>query len=269
MPISRRRHRTIGGVIQFPAVPSGESMSISASLFVSYLACPGKALGQLMGIYAPETKASFSGILAHRIFARHHVEGPIDDAVFPKVCKEEIGQALNPKLASLAMRPSELRGVIAQVGELYARFRGVRLGECAGVEELLEVDVGAGVTLRGRIDAVMTDERGVRLVDWKTGSLGDSEPQLGFYALLWALSKGELPVKVEAFSIASGESFSDAPSVSSVTRIANQVAEMVGEMRAGFSDESLVAKRGGPACRYCALNVSCQEGIAAIRLLAG
>ena len=256
-------------VISFPALSQGEAISVSASLFVSYLACPGKAFGQLMGNYAPETKASFSGILAHRIFARHHVEGAIADEVFVAACREEIGQALNPKLASLALRPSELRSVIAEVGELYTRFRGVRFGECSGVEELLEAEVGSGVTLRGRIDAVMRDERGVRLVDWKTGSLGDSEPQLGFYALLWTLVKGELPTKVEAFSVASGESFSDTPSVSSVTRIANQVAQMVEEMRAGFADESAVVTRGGPACRYCALNASCREGISAIRLLAG
>ena len=76
----------------------------------------------------------------------------------------------------------------------------------------LESVPAEGVTLRGKVDAVFDEgEAGSRLTDWKTGSLGDPGPQLGFYALLWALERGDLPGRVEAVSLASGERVEEVP----------------------------------------------------------
>ncbi|NND02853.1 MAG: DUF2800 domain-containing protein, partial [Acidimicrobiia bacterium] len=194
-------------MIEFPAIAPGEPLSVSASLYTTFLRCPGQALANVQGHYGPDSRASFSGMLAHRIFARHLTSGVISSDDFSSACREEIGQAMNPKLGSLQMRPSELRGVIAEVGELYQRFQLRSADGCVGVEQELIFDVGSGITLRGRIDAVFDDPRGVRLVDWKTGSLGAANDQLDFYALLWGLDRGELPAAVEAVSVSSGERY--------------------------------------------------------------
>jgi len=254
-------------VIEFPVLPAGEPLSISASLYTTYLRCPGQAMAQVQGIYGPDSRASFSGMLAHRIFARHLTSGAIPTDDFTNACREEIGQAMNPKLGSLQLRPSELRGVIAEVGELYQRFQLVSTDGCVGVEQALDYEAGSGVVLRGRVDAVFDDARGIRLVDWKTGSLGVAEDQLGFYAMLWALVKAELPAVVEAASVSSGERFEMIPSIGSVAETARRVEAMIATLRSGFADPSTVPLHGGPGCRYCPLNEECEEGMAALRVL--
>lgn len=254
-------------MITFPQIDPGEPLSVSASLYVTYLRCAGQALAQTQGRYGPESRASFSGMLAHRIFARHLNDGPIGATGFEAACRQEIGQAMNPKLAALQLRPSELRGVIAEVGALYERFQAVSVEGCRSVETDIAYPVNEDVTLRGRIDAVFDDPRGVRLVDWKTGSLGTVEHQLDFYALLWSLEYGELPALVEAASVASGERYEHEPTVTTIAGTAKRVAEMIATLRAGFVDESAVARTGGPGCRYCALQEECIEGLAALRVL--
>ncbi len=254
-------------MIEFPAIERGERLSISASLFTTYLRCPGQALAQMQGKYGPESRAAFSGMLAHRIFARHLTDGVIEQDHFSAACREEIGQAMNPKLVALSLRPSELRGVISEVGKMYEKFQTISTEGCRSVETELDVAVSPDVTLRGRIDAVFDDDRGVRLVDWKTGALGGVQDQLAFYALLWALQHGELPAVVEAASVASGERYEEAPAIATLTATANQVVEMIAVLRQGFRDESAVPRVGGPGCHYCPLRDECVEGQAAIRVL--
>lgn len=254
-------------MIEFPEVPAGERLSISASLYTTYLRCPGQALAQVQGRYGPESRAAFSGMLAHRIFARHLTTGAIADEAFTKACREEIGQAMNPKLGALHLRPSELQGVISEVGALYQRFQAISTEGCRSVEMDLEVIVSPDVTLRGRIDAVFDDDRGLRLVDWKTGALGGAHDQLDFYALLWGLQHGELPAAVEAASVASGERYEDNPAPSEVAATARRIVEMIAVLRSGFPDPDSVPRFGGPGCKYCPLHDECAEGIAALRVL--
>jgi len=242
-------------------------MSVSASLFTTYLKCPAQALARLQGNFAPDTRASFTGMLAHSIFARHIKQGPIPADEFVLACRQEIGRVMNPKLASLSLRPSELLGVIAQVGALYERFKLVSTAGWREVEQNLEYDVGGGLTLRGRVDAVFDSPRGVRLVDWKTGGLGAVDSQLDFYALLWALVYSEMPVAVEAASIASGERYEREPNLVGMKDTARRVAELVFEMRAGLESESSVRRIGGPACEYCVLQHGCAEGQAVLKVL--
>jgi len=206
-------------------------------------------------------------MLAHRVFARHLTTGPIVQDEFTLACREEIGRAMNPKLGSLQLRPSELRGVIAEVGSLYERFQAASLEGCRSVETELAVAVSPDVTLRGRIDAIFDDVAGVRLVDWKTGALGGAQEQLSFYALLWALKNGELPAVVEAASVASGERFEEIPTVVTAKATAGRVAELVATLRAGFIDDVSVPRVGGPGCRYCPRRDECEEGVAAWRVL--
>jgi hypothetical protein len=133
---------------------------------------------------------------------------------------------------------------------------------------MLESEPAEGVTLRGSIDAVFDDaSAGTRLVDWKTGGLGDPAPQLGFYALLWALEKHEIPGRVEAVSVASGERYEEVPSRAAVTDVAERVAAVVNDLRGSWETGEPLPRVAGPWCRWCPLLDECTEGQAAKALL--
>jgi hypothetical protein len=260
-------------VIQFPETAPGEPLAVSATLFVTYRACPQQALGRLRGAFPPDSVASFKGSLAHRIFARHLVSGPIPERDLPQVCREEIGAPeghLNMRLGPLQLgRPSRLAPVLAEVGDLYARFKRFPSDGFRSAEVDLETDVGGGVTLRGRVDAVFDDESGEpSIVDWKTGSwLEDSEPQLAFYSLVWALEHGALPVSAEAVSVQTGERTGIEPTVDQAEETAREVAAMVDTLRTAFTTGNDLERRAGPHCRWCPLLEGCTEGSAAMQVL--
>lgn len=253
--------------LQFPPVQPGEPIAVSGTFFSSYEQCPDQAAGRLRGIFGPESPASFRGGLAHRIFARHLSRGPIPPDEFVAACREEIGGSMNPKLASLGMKPSELGRLIEEVGDLYDRFRRLGAEGFTGAEVALEAEPAEGVTLRGSIDAVFEDEGGTRLVDWKTGGLGEPAPQLDFYTLLWALTRDEVPARVEAVSVASGERFEAAPTRDDVDAVAGRVGEMIDHLRRAFSTGEEMPRRAGPWCRWCPLLDGCEEGHSAAALL--
>ncbi len=255
--------------LEFPAVRPGEPVVLSATTYVSFRRCPEQASGRLHGMYPPESRASFVGGLAHRIFARHLREGAIKEGELASVCREEIGASMNPKMAALGLKPSALQQVIEEVGSLYERFRRLGTEGFAGAEVHLEVRPVEDVTLLGSVDAVFEEGGGVRLVDWKTGSLGDPLPQLGFYALLWAMERGELPTRVEAVSVGTGERADEAPSREGIEAVARQAAEAVDLLRASWESGVSLERTAGPWCRWCALLDECEEGRSASSLLGG
>ena len=264
---------TIGQVpldppIRFPEVPPGEDLVISATTFVSFERCPEQAAGRLRGVYGPESRVSFVGGLAHRIFARHLGSGPIEASDFEAACREEIGGGMNAKLGALGLKPSALAGVIEEVGSLYERFKTMGTEGFEGAEVLLESSPSEGLVLKGSVDAVFDDgDAGVRLVDWKTGGLGDPGPQLGFYALLWALERDEIPGRVEAVSVGSGERMDEVPTRAGVEDTATRAARMVTMLRESFGHGSELERVGGPWCRWCPLLDDCAEGRAATAIL--
>jgi len=266
------RHTGVGRyhqrVIVLPPIPAGEPVVVSATLYTTYLRCPDQAFARLRGIYGEESRSSFKGSLAHRIFAHHLHQGAIPATEFTRACRREIGQSMNPKLASLGLKPSQLTAVIREVGDLYERFKSLSTAGFQHAEEFIEVNPAEGVTLRGSIDAVFDDTGGIRLVDWKTGGLYDAEQQLMFYALLWMLDRGLLPKTVEAVSIGSGERTVAEPGVADVTNVADQVGALVTAVRRAFADGAdALGRIAGPWCRYCPLLDTCPEGAAAVRVV--
>ncbi len=207
------------------------------------------------------------GSLAHRIFARHLSKGPIADDDFVQACREEIGNSnLNHKVGSL-LKPSELAGVIEEVRQLYQRFSKLPGEGFDGSEVTIDHETTAGLKLVGVVDAIYKDGEGHRLVDWKTGGLGDAEEQLDFYAFLWALDREELPSLVEAVSVKTGERYSTVPSSGDVQQIAEDVSELARDMRHSWATSEELPKRGGPWCQYCPILDSCEEGQATEALL--
>lgn len=257
-------------MLEFPDIAPGEPLRISASTFVAFRQCPDNALARLQGEWGPESRAAFSGGLAHRLFAKHLTDGPIAATDLNQVCRSEIGASnLNYKLGALGMKPSELGNVIEEVGAIYERFKRFPGEGFEGAEVAIQVEPAEGLTLVGSVDAVFRDDRGVKLVDWKTGELGEVDDQLHFYALLWALDRDDLPGAVEAVSVRTGERASEVPSSATVTETAAQVAEMVDEVRSAWANGRGIERRGGPWCRYCALLDRCVEGRAAVLLGGG
>ncbi len=255
-------------MITFPNVPAGADVVVSATLFTTFLKCPDQARGRLAGEYPRETPESFRGLLAHRVFARHLTTGPITREQFTQSCREEIGKSLNPKLVSLGLKPSRLENVVAEVGDLYERFKRFPTEGFQGAEIQIEVEPQPGVILKGVVDAVFDDGGGVRIVDWKTGRLGTAERQLDFYALLWVLARGEPPNHVEAASVATGERYEAVPTKDRLTTTAAEVAAAAAELRSGLAGAGELERRGGPWCRYCPLLDGCAEGRSAAGVVA-
>jgi hypothetical protein len=256
------------GPITFPDVEPGEDVVVSATTFVSFRRCPDQAAARLRGVYGAESRASFVGGLAHRIFARHLQDGPIGHEGLEAACREEIGAGLNQKMVSLGIKPSDLTGVIHEVGQLYERFKTMGAEGFEGAEVRLEAAPADGVLLRGSIDAVFeSGSSGARLVDWKTGAVGDAGVQLSFYALLWTLERGGPPGSVEAVSVATGERVREVPTSAGVRDTAGQVAEMVSTLRRAWRDGGTFERHAGPWCRWCPLLDDCSEGRAAVAIL--
>lgn len=257
-------------MLEFPSTRPGEPIKISASTFVAYSQCPAMAGARFQGVFGADSVAAFKGGLSHAVFARHLAQGPIADDVFESTCKQLIGSSnLNHKVAALRLRPSEVSGAIEEARTLYERFKKIPDVGFAGAEVLIEIDLPVDVTLVGRIDAIFDAEGGVRLVDWKTGDLGDPAEQLRFYALLWVIERGRLPSAVEAYSVRDAEPYRSTPSSTEVSATAQSVADLVDAVRAAWESGAALPLRGGPWCRYCPLLPSCDEGVASVAIIDG
>jgi hypothetical protein len=266
--VARQAPYHLNVLVRFPPVPPGPPIRVSASTYSTYLQCPDAALARLRGEYGPDSPASFKGGLAHRIFARHLTKGTIAPEEFEQVCRQEIGgSTLNHKMAALHLKPSELRELIAEMSAMYERFTRLPQEGFVGAEVELAVEPTEGVELVGSIDAVYEADGSVRLVDWKTGDLGDPEPQLRFYAMGWALDRQRPPSVIEAVSVRTGERLSFETDQESIEHTAGLVAELVGAVRAAWMSGTEIGRRGGPGCGYCPLLESCAEGRAALTVL--
>jgi len=257
-------------VIPFPEPVAGEPLTVSATLYRTYLQCPQQALGRLHGEYPPESRASFRGSLAHRLFARHLTTGPIPADEVEQVCRQEIGSALNAKLVSVGIvKPSQLKPLISEVGDLYDRFRRFPSDGFRSAEVALESEPVPGVTLKGTVDAVFDDPAcGTRLVDWKTGAdLEDAPLQLRFYALAWAVEREEIPGRAEAVSVKTGERLAIEPTLAEAIDTAGEVVAMVDTLRTAFRSGEELERLGGPHCRWCPLLATCPEGSAAAAIV--
>lgn len=248
--------------LSIPDVIPGDEIRVSASTYVAWKKCPESAGLRLQGIYGPDSRPAFLGSLAHRIFSRHLTAGPIDSEEFVQACREEIGGSnLNHKLAGLSLKPSALAGVIEEVRSLYERFVNFPGEGFDSSEVELDHSAEGDIRLVGTIDAVYREDLGGhRLVDWKTGEVGDAEDQLLFYSLLWSIDRGELPACVEAVSVKTGERYRTVPSSADVERVSSEVALMVNEIRRSWSEGTKLARRAGPWCLYCPVLDDCTEG---------
>lgn len=255
--------------IQFPVLVDGDPIRISASTYTTFRRCPESANARLQGVFGPDSRAAFVGSLAHRVFSRHLTTGPIASEEFVQACREEIGgSTLNNKMAGLDMRPSTLVAAIEEVRGLYERFTRLPTEGFEGAEVSMRSEPGEGVELVGSVDAVYREDvEGHRLVDWKTGELGEPEDQLLFYSLLWALDRGELPAYVEAVSVRTGERYRTVPSTQDVENVALELGELVNAVRSAWHSGSELERRGGPWCKYCPLLKDCPEGQSAEALL--
>jgi hypothetical protein len=257
------RH-TIATVIPLPPIEAGEPLVVSATLYKTYLACPQQALGRLYGEFAADSISAFKGSLAHRLFARHLTDGPIEDVT--AACREEIGAStMNMKLQGLGIaKPSMLAPVIAEVGDLYARFKRFPTDGFRSAEVVIEAELAAGVTLRGVVDAVFDVDGGTRIVDWKTGGIiDDTDGQLEFYCHAWAQQHAELPVMAEAVSVKTGERATLQPTLDRAIATGTAIVEMVNTLRRAMREERELERRAGPYCRWCPLLETCAEGSAA------
>jgi hypothetical protein len=237
------------------------AVKVSASLYTTWLRCPAQAQARLDGHYQADTVDQFRGLLAHRVFARHLNDGPIRPADFEQACREEIGGSqLNWKLAGLGLRTAELRRVFAEVEQLYARWR--QLKPVGAGEVHLQFELEDDLVFVGTVDCVSGSPDAPRLVDWKTGELGEAEHQLGFYAWLWWTSGRAMPLAVEAVSVTTGERFERWVDRKWIAAVELDVVTMVADLRSGSTPAT-----PGPFCRWCPILADCEPGTRATVLL--
>lgn len=255
-------------VIDFPEVAPGPDVTVSATAYLTWLRCPDRALARHLGHYDEDTVPTFRGSLAHRVFSRHLVDGPIGDDELTLVCRQEVGRSLNPAMVAIGMKPKEFSAVVAEVRSLYDNFRTVPTDGLRHVEVQIDHTVAPGVRLRGQIDAVFEDAgSSIRLTDWKTGSLGEAEVQIVFYALLWAVTHDEIPATIEAISVASGERLVRHPGRDELEATAQGVARYVSEVRGALLGGTRLERMGNPWCRTCPILADCPEGAATLSIV--
>lgn len=254
-------------VITLPRMAPGAPVTVSATQYVTYRTCPDEARLRFTGVYAPDSRQSLRGMLAHRMFYRHLTGGALELRDVEGACLEEIGERYNGRLSALGLtKMSTLRPLIQEVTDLYARFAAVEMDGFRRAEIDIVHDAGGEVTLRGTVDAVFDGDGGVRLVDWKTGSLGEAQHQLDFYALLWTIDSGEIPTTVEASSVSSGDRYVASPTLEGLQEVGEIVTDIVGELRRFERTGEALERTAGPHCRWCPAVNECPEGRTAVSL---
>ena len=258
-------------MIPFPEPEPGRPVRISATLMTTYERCPGEAEGRLAGIYGEDSIASFTGALMHRVIRRHLEDGPIPSEEIPHACRVEIGSGnLNTKMNAVGLRSSsQLEPIFLEIASKYERFQTYPDTGFDSAELHVEVDPAEDVTLVGKIDAVFIEGDTVRLVDWKTGGLGNPRAQLGFYALIWAYANERLPHEIEVVSLGTGERHTEPVTTEWLSEVAQQVSTLATIIRRHLDTGAALALSPGPWCRYCPLNQDCDEGKTALALLDG
>ncbi len=257
----------VGVVIRLPEFRPGPPIVVSASSFSRFRQCPDQGLAHHRGIFAEPGRAAWVGQLVHRLIARDLEGREIDDPL--QAAREEIGStSLNYEMNLTVGRPSDIRRAIAEAVDVYQQFRLLPRPTLSEVEVSIAFDAGGGLTLRGRIDGVQQTERGVRIVDWKTGAIQpESEVQLLFYGLLWALDRRSLPGELEAISIQTGERASFVADMSRYEALLEEIAGLVRQVRSSLEHDRGLTRRAGPWCRYCPLLSGCEEGTGAVAVL--
>lgn len=236
-------------------------MKVSASLYTTWLRCPAQAQARLAGHYQADTVAQFKGLLAHRIFARHLNDGPIRPADFERVCRAEIGGSqLNWKMAGLGLGPADIRQIIEDTTRTYQRWRQLKPTGAGEVPLMFQLE--DDLVFVGTIDNVAGSPDSPRLIDWKTGELGDAEQQMAFYAWLWWLTGRAMPATIEAMSVATGERFEQWVDRQLIADTELQVAQMVADLRTEATPAT-----PGPFCRWCPILSDCEPGSKTLALL--
>ena len=140
------------------------------------------------------------------------------------------------------------------------------LVEEAGFRFGLPIDPETRVTIAGYIDRI--DRRrsgGVEVVDYKTGSMGSSEPaesnlQLGIYALGCREALGfDTPDLVTLYYVEHGRRVSSRPTDAALD---GQLADLRGRVRA-IRDSGFAPRPSPSACGWCDFAGICRERVAA------
>lgn len=240
------------------AIVDVKSFKISATLLGTFLKCGRQAMGRARDKKYPEqTVNSFRGLLAHRLIARAIDGEGVDD--FWKATREEVGRALNREMNRSGVSYRMLRAIADEVQPWVERTARLDHSGLIGTEIYAQWDApDDAVSWTGRIDAVYAVDGGVKIRDWKTGSVSFSEPQLRFYGLLWSVTHQEAPVAIEAVSVATGEILAvDAARIDEAMRDVVELEEFMEDWWDAPIDE--VPASPGPWCSWCPLREGCEE----------
>ena len=238
-----------------------EKLELGYSDFQRYLDCPyAYKLRVLCGFNPPLHEALGYGQSVHNILAELHGRWQAGEAVPESDVPALVDRHLHLPFAYESLR-QELRVAGIEVVRRYLRDAAPATTEIAAYETPIELEVGAGVTLRGRIDLLRRRAgHGTELVDFKSShgaADGASvETQLLVYAAGLEVAMGERPERLSIHDLASGRVQPVDDSVEADRRMRARLADAAHRLRTADFRPCLDAKR----CESCDQRVICPGG---------
>lgn len=220
----------------------------------------------------PPTRAQVRGTLVHavleKLFALPAAERAPDTArALLGPAWDEITTAWPDVVGALFSGPDDpalavwLDSATALL-DTYFTLEDPRLVEPVAVEELVEVDLTAGLPLRGYLDRLDITPDGLRVVDYKTGASPHEYGELGamfqlkFYALAVLLLRGVVPAELRLLYLADGETLSYSPDAEELHRFARLLQAVWAAVQAAAPTGDF-RPNPGPACRSCDHKARC------------
>ena len=244
---------------QVPALAPGEKLRLSATAIEAYQDCPLKfKFSHFLKVpTGPQAALTFGNIMHQCVryyFELRRTSMPSFDAVqeFFEGAWKDVG--FEDAYQERAYRKAGLEQLCAFVerhNALPVPATEIRM------EEDFACDLG-DVTLEGRIDLVRPlDDRGVELVDYKTGRPrsqkdADESLQLSVYALAARESLKLDPARLTFYNLTSNEPVSTARTPRDLENMKQEILAVAGQIR-----QKLFPAQPGFVCRYCNYRMIC------------
>lgn len=238
-----------------------EHLELGYSDFQRYMDCPyAYKLRVLCGFNPPLHEALGYGQSIHNILAELHGRWQAGEAVPERDVPALVDRHLHLPFAYESLR-QELRVAGIDVVRRYVRATAPQSAEIAAYETPVELDTGAGVTLRGRIDLLRRPLGGsTELVDFKSShgaaDAASVETQLLVYAAALEAATGERPGRLSIHDLASGRVQQVDASPEADRSVRAKLVDAAQRLRNADFRPCLDAKR----CESCDQRILCPGG---------
>jgi hypothetical protein len=248
------------------------SLFLTKSKVLSVVTCEGKAGAEMQipwaGTMHPATAV---GTVAHRAIqiAHTHPGHPVAQYVTSAISasvRHDTSFAEFYTAADLGTQSDLMSQAASRVTLFLDAWPTLSPAWNPRFEESLQAKVGR-LTLSVRPDLILgrpkaDGRRTVFMCDFKTGALSDRhETEALFYALVATLRHGIVPYRSSVYSLASADWVAPELDATSLTDIANRVADAAVALVEVVTDTRKPTLSPGPHCAWCPLGKTCEESL--------